>query len=292
MNASHSPESLEEIKAVVRRFDERVTGALQKAEPSKAWTGRAIARQGAPRCPVHLRELSYDVILRHGEVLAELLVDYPDDLVFVDPYEWAIGHQALGAMEPIDPLQALTQDSEWTDEWGTRWGHASGGVGATPIGHPLDDWLGLEDYLAHRMPDARAPGRLAGALPTLSAVGPSKYCVGNISGGLFERLHFLRGMESTFADFYTAPSETDRLLDAITDYQVELIRAWAQLPDVDACLLTDDWGTQTALIDLPHDVASKLRRAISTAVRRGAPQWPAGCLPQLRQCVRDHRRSD
>ena len=59
-------------------------------------------------------------------------------------------------------------------------------------------------------------------------------------------------------------------------------------PGVNACLLTDDWGMQTALDDLAHDVASNLRPALSTAVRRGAPQWSAGRLSQLRQRVRDH----
>ncbi len=265
--------SLEEARAVVRLFDERVAGALLTAEPSKAWTARALAHQGASRCPVHLRELSYEVILRHGDILAELLIEDPDDLVFVDPYEWAIGFQVPGAEDPIDPLRALTQDSDWIDEWGTRWGHASGGVGATPIGHPLADWRGLDDYLADRMPDPGVPGRLAGAMPLLSTVGPSRYCVGNLSGGLFERLHFLHGMENTLADFYQAPEQLERMLDALTDYQVELVRAWAELPNVDACLLTDDWGTQTALMISPamwrRHFARRYRRLCDEAHRNG-----------------------
>lgn len=270
MSANHPTASGEQVEATIRRFDERVTGALMKAKPSKAWTGSALARQGAARCPVHLRELSYEMILRHGEAIAGLLTEQPDDLVFVDPYEWAIGYQPTGL---IDPIQALTQDSEWTDEWGTRWGHASGGVGATPIGHPLDDWSGLDDYLAIRVPDAKDPDRLAGAMPLLSAVGPSVYCVGNLSGGLFERLHFLHGMENTLADLYEAPGVVERLLDSLTDYQVELIRAWGELPHVDGCLLTDDWGTQTAMMISPamwrRVFAQRYRRLCDEAHRSG-----------------------
>jgi hypothetical protein len=77
VNASRSPASLEEIEALVRRFNERVDGALLHAEPSKGWTRNALTRRGAPRCPIHLRELSYDIILRHGDVLAEMLAGHP-----------------------------------------------------------------------------------------------------------------------------------------------------------------------------------------------------------------------
>jgi uroporphyrinogen decarboxylase len=242
---------LEDREAVVRRFEARVDTALEHAPPSKAWTRAALERRGASRCPVHLRELSYDIILRHGDVLADLLADHPDDLIFVDPYEWAIGYQPPGTADPIHPLQALTEELTWVDEWGTPWGHAAGGVGATPVGHPIDDWAQLDRYLATRLPDARAAGRLDAALPPLRLHGPSRFCAGNLSGGLFERLHFVRGMEGALEGLYTAPRETARLLDAITDYQVELIRTWGGMPHLDACLLTDDWGTQQALMISP-----------------------------------------
>ena len=273
MSVSWPTGSPVDVEALVRRFDDRVNRGLEQAAPSKAWTRSALQRRGAPRCPVHLRELSYDIVLRHGDTLAELLVEYPDDLVFVDPYEWAIGYQAPGAPELIDPLRALTEEADWLDEWGTRWAHAAGGVGARPIDHPIADWSEVDDYLARRLPDAQQPGRLGAAVPVLRAHGPTRFCAGNLSGGLFERLHFLRGMESTLEGFYTAPTETRRLLDAITEYQVELIRAWAALPHLDGVLLTDDWGTQSALMISPAMwralFAERYRRLCDEAHRSG-----------------------
>ena len=273
MSISQPKASLAESETLVRRFEERVDLALQAAAPSKSWTRAALERRGAPRCPVHLRELSYDIILRHGDILADLLVDQPDDLVFIDPYEWAIGYQPPGAAHPVEPLQALTQEMTWVDEWATPWGHAAGGVGATPIGHPLEDWSKLDDYLATSLPDARAFGRLDGAWPSLRLHGPSRFCVGNLSGGLFERLHFVRGMEGAMEGFYTAPAETARLLDAITEYQVELIRGWGAMSHLDACLLTDDWGTQQALMISPDMwravFAQRYRRLCDEAHRQG-----------------------
>ncbi len=273
MSVPGVPSRVEAITAVVGRFDGRVDEAALRATPSKAWTRAALERQGARRCPIHLRELSYDVILHHGETLADLFADHPDDLVFVDPYEWAIGYQPPGTSPPIEPLRALTEEARWTDEWGTPWGHAAGGVGATPVGHPIVDWSEIDDYIAHHVPDVRAPGRLAGAQSSLVSMGPSRFCVGNLSVGLFERLHFLCGMERTLEGFYTAPAEVARLLDAITEYQVELIRAWGALPHVDACLLTDDWGTQAALMISPAMwravFAQRYRRLCDTAHEAG-----------------------
>jgi len=100
------------------------------------------------------------------------------------------------------------------------------------------------------MPDPHAPGRLDGALPTLAMHGETKYCVGLIHLMLFERLHCLRGMENTFADFYANEREVSRLLEALTEFVLELIREWGKT-NVSAVFLTDDWGTQTGMMISP-----------------------------------------
>jgi len=120
--------------------------------------------------------LSYDVTLRYGDALADLLVAHPDDIVLASPYNGFVGFQPGGLDRPIDTIEMLTQGAVWTDEWGTRREHAAGGVGASPIGVPLGEWSQLEEYLADRMPDAAAPGRLDEALPATAivpaAIGP------------------------------------------------------------------------------------------------------------------------
>jgi len=267
------PDSPGAIETAVSRFEERFDNALRDAPPSKAWVGAALARRGAPRCPVHLRELSLDVVVRHGDALANLFTEHPDDLVFVEPYDWTIGFQEPGRSVPLDPLRMHATEAEWTDEWGTRWAHATGGVGASPVGFPLEDWSGLDGYLARHMPDPNAPGRLDGALPRLQLHGSARLCVAGTSVGLFERLHCLRGMETTLEGFYETPRETERLLDALSDYHVEMIRAWGRLPAVDALFLGDDWGTQTALMISPamwrRYFAARYRRLCAVAHESG-----------------------
>jgi uroporphyrinogen decarboxylase len=244
--------TLAEREQAIARFSQRLDAAMKARAPTKAWVRKALRRQGGDRCPVRLRRLSLDVILRHGDALADLFCRYPDDVVATQAYEMFAGWQPDATPRKIVPVQVLTEEAQWTDEWGTEWHHAAGGVGATPASNPLTDWSQLDDYLSKRMPDPRAPGRLDGALPSLRMHGESKYVVGMTHLALFERFHCLRGMENTFADFYESPAEADRLIGALTDYLIELARRWGQLGKVDAWFITDDWGTQAAMMISPE----------------------------------------
>ena len=73
--------TLAEREAVSRRFNSRVDQAMIESSPTKRWVRKALRRGGAERCPVRLRRLSVDVILRHGDALADLFCRYPDDVV-------------------------------------------------------------------------------------------------------------------------------------------------------------------------------------------------------------------
>lgn len=244
--------TLQERETIIQRFNARVDQAIVDSAPSKDWVRRALRRGGAERCPVRLRRLSLDVILRHGDALADLFCQYPDDVVFVAPYDMFVGYQPGDHPNQVNPLQVLTEQAQWLDEWGTEWSHAAGGMGATTVAYPLQDWSQLDDYLAERMPNPLLPGRLDGAVPALRMHGQTKYFVGMTHLALFERLHCLRGMQNTFEDLYLFPAEVDRLLGVLTDYLLEIIRLWGKLGGVDGWFLTDDWGTQTSLMISPQ----------------------------------------
>lgn len=227
-----------------------IDDAIAAAPPSKTWVRQALRRGGAARCPVRLRRLSLDLILRQGPLLADLFRQYPDDACFIPAYDMAIGFQPADAPNRIDPIQAMTEDLTWIDEWGTTWGHSSEGVGATTIANPLAaDWSGLDAYLT-RLPRADAPGRLDGARPALARHAAQRYVAGMTQLALFERYHCLRGMEQAFEDFYSTPQEAERLLAAIADYLLGVIASWGRL-GVDAWFLTDDWGTQQSMMVSP-----------------------------------------
>lgn len=236
-----------EKQAIVARFEEKISQAQKNSPPSKEWVKKAIRRQGAARCPVRLKRLSLDVILRYGDRLADLFCQFPDDVIHAQAYDFSVGYQPPERVDRVREIQVLTESAEWTDEWGTRWGHRPGGVGATPVEVPIKDWSQLDDFLAHKMPDPNAPGRLASVQPLLSLHGERKYCVGAIHLALFERFHCLRGMGNTFVDLCTNEREVCRLSEALADYLLELVRRWCETP-VSGIFLCDDWGSQTGLM--------------------------------------------
>jgi uroporphyrinogen decarboxylase len=242
---------LSNIAARLARFEERVDAAQRSNPPTKQWVRDALRGKGASRCPVRLKRTSLDLIVQHGDLLADLFTEFPDDAIGAIPYEICIGHQPPGKKERVDPIAALTRSMEWTDEWGVRWGHTAGGVGATPVGYPLRDWTQLDEYLVAGIPDPCSPGRLDPVRPLFESHSQTKYVFGIVHLALFERLHALRGMDATFIDLVDRRAEVERLLDALQAYLLELIGYWAAI-GADAVFLTDDFGSQNAIMMSPR----------------------------------------
>lgn len=238
---------LEERKAVIRRFGDRVGKAMQESPPTKDLVRNALRRKGAPRCIVRVQRLSLEVILRYQDALADVFAAFPDDIISPHPYEMFVGYQPPGRRERIDEVKVMTEGARWTDEWGTDWGHAEGGVGATSLAYPLADLSKLSEYLAHRFPDPRAPGRLDAAAAAIRTHGKKRYCMGVNTLSIFERLHALRGMEDTLMDLCTGEPAIMRLLDGLVEYHRELIRAWGEI-GTDGFFIGDDWGSQRSMI--------------------------------------------
>lgn len=239
-----------EMRAIVARFEQRVTAAQETRSPNKDEVKKAVRRQGALKCPVWLNELSYDEIVRYGDDLADLFCEFPDDLIFVEPYDQAIGHQGQRADAPLHPVELLMQESRWMDEWGTHWGHAFGGVGPHQMDYPIKDWAQLDRYLGDHFPDPRAPGRMDAAAVVVERFKSSRYCVGMLPMSIKARLFNLRGTENVLMDLSLHERELRRLSDAVCEFSLEMVRNWARL-GVDAVFPMDDWGTQSTLLISP-----------------------------------------
>jgi uroporphyrinogen decarboxylase len=238
--------SVAEMEKSIARFNERVGAAQRANPPARDWVKSAMKCKGGKRCPVRLKRLSFDVIVEYGDALSDLFCEFPDDAISFAPYEWMIGFQPASRRERINPVEALMKEMQWVDEWGARWAHAVGGVGAIQIEHPLKDWGALDEYLATRMPDPRGPGRLDEAAAALAPHRGKKYCIGVDVLGLLEVLRNIRGMEELFMDFHANPAEVNRLIEAVVEFQIEVLRGWGAM-GADCVMFGDDWGMQTGL---------------------------------------------
>ena len=128
---------LSEMESIVTRFKERVMAAQLASPPNKDWVRKALRREGADRCLTRMNRFTMDVIVRYGDALADLLCQFPDDVVFVLPYEFALGYQPPDRPGRLSDVETLMRENEWADEWGIGWRHSVDGVGANPVGHPI-----------------------------------------------------------------------------------------------------------------------------------------------------------
>jgi len=77
--------------------------------------------------------------------------------------------------------------------------------------------------------------------------GHDTFKVGRISFALYERAWSLRGIENLLADMLLAPDFVEELLDAICDYNMQIIDIGLSY-DIDGFYFGDDWGQQLGLI--------------------------------------------
>jgi len=237
---------LAEMERRVARFEEAVWAAQIAAPPNHALLQDAVKRKNAARCPVWLRRVTLNLVIRYGDALIDLYQEFPDDLGRVAPYDLMVG---FNPKVKITPTEAMMTDSEWISEWGVGWKHVVGGVGATEVSNPLTDWATLKHYLK-TLPDPDEPGRLDAAVAPAAALhGAGKYVFGLFGAALFH-IFSIRGFENALMDFHLEQANLHRLVEALGDYALKLIRQWAKV-GVDALLFLDDWGTQEGLLIAP-----------------------------------------
>ncbi|HDP98684.1 MAG TPA: hypothetical protein ENN22_05825, partial [bacterium] len=68
---------------------------------------------------------------------------------------------------------------------------------------------------------------------------------------LYERVHFIRGLENTWVDIYENPDQLGRLIDILVEMNLYAIRRYARA-GVDGYVFADDWGLQNRLMISPE----------------------------------------
>lgn len=132
------------------------------------------------------------------------------------------------------------------DEWGCIWKN----IGISKMGEvaefPLKDW---SDLAKLKIPNIADPKRWESLEGARESAGDKFLLASGIS--LYERVHFLRGLENTWVDIYNAPDELGRLIDILVGMNVCAIEKYAEA-GADGYIWCDDWGLQKGLMISPE----------------------------------------
>lgn len=166
---------------------------------------------------------------------------------FVNQYE------ALGII-PVNPIAASggypRQPGETAvDNWGVTHYFAPGTPGPFPV---LDDEHKiLKDITKWReqvkipnliFPDEMWAGMKAGLVDPIDT--EEQFVTLMYPVGLFERAHYLMGIEECLMNLYEEPEEMHALLDALTEYEIGYAEQVCAHWPIEAVFHHDDWGTQ------------------------------------------------
>lgn len=132
------------------------------------------------------------------------------------------------------------------DEWGAVWVN----TGHMQLGQvkqvPLPTW---EDMPSLSIPDVDDPVRWVNVRGVRQRAEEKFVLAKGIS--LYERIHFLRGMDNTWADIYDAPDRLRSLIGVLLDMNLRAIGGFAR-EGADGYLIPDDWGLQDTLMISPR----------------------------------------
>ncbi len=152
------------------------------------------------------------------------------------------------AMSP-HPDRRPRQSGVSVDEWNCVWEN----IGICKLGEvkvaPLAEATDWQNHLT--IPDVTAPERwIEPAARASEAQKDGKYIIA--SGiALYERLHFLRGMENLWMDIYLNPDELREMIAMLVKMNLEAIERYAAC-GADGYMFCDDWGLQDRLMIAPE----------------------------------------
>jgi len=167
--------------------------------------------------------------------------ELPERVARSSPPEYASDFGWIGMNPSVDARP--NQKGLNKDEWGAIWEN----IGICNLGEvkefPLKDW---SDWDKLNIPDVDDPQRWKG----LTKQDSEKFIIAN-GVSLYERIHFIRGLENTWMDIYLEPEKLTMLIDLLVDMNLKAIKHYKKL-GADAYIFCDDWGLQDKLMIHPE----------------------------------------
>ncbi len=131
------------------------------------------------------------------------------------------------------------------DEWGAVWENIGGMKLGQVKDYPLKNWA---DFDRLKIPDVLDPKRWEFLVNARERAG-DKFILG--SGiSIYERIHFIRGLENTWLDIYREPERLGQLIDILVEMNLIIIQRMSAA-GFDGFIFCDDWGLQNKLMISP-----------------------------------------
>lgn len=198
-----------------------------------------IERRQSGRIPIWYDYFAEETKAKYGAQIDKLLAEYPDDLTVC-----------------LLPEQ----------DWGVCYEYAAGGVGKHVSFNPLASW---DDYDAYMrvFPDPTEAG-LLDQIKRAREKQPDQYLMGGWWNLLFERFHYLRGMDNALVDLILETERTSALLDKLEEYFTILIERFAREAGADGLLFGDDFGMQDRMMMSPDLFRRLFKPRMARLVRK------------------------
>ena len=173
-------------------------------------------------------------------VKATLQFKYPDRLAVDFPPEYGTDFKFINMRANPD-----YRPSKGKDEWNAVWDN----IGISKLGEvkefPLKSW---DDFESMHIPDVTEDKRWEGVKENIEN-HKDKFTMG-VGISIYERVHFLRGLENTWIDIYENTDYLCQLIDILTDMNVHIVERFARY-GADSLIFADDWGLQNSLMISP-----------------------------------------
>ena len=179
-------------------------------------------------------------------------------------FQWAVKLM----MDPVWKSDSMPKDGlEHKDSWGTVCVNPVGGAGKHPVITPENAVVtDIEKWREQLVIPSLDDKDWSDAAAKAAAVDRSQYFVEYFCAqGLFERSHFLMGMEEAFCAYLEEPEAMFEMLTAIADYKKRLIKEAAFHLKPDVIFFQDDWGSKQNLF-LPPDVWREMIKPLQTEI--------------------------
>lgn len=153
----------------------------------------------------------------------------------------------------IDPIVShcsglIPPNTTVQNDWGVTITWAEGQPGPFPVESAprvIDDVACWKEQLKAPDPHAYSQEEWATAEAQAAAVDrKEKFVAPFFATGIFEKLHYLMGMEECLVAFYEEPEAMHELIDFLADWEIECAKVEIDHLNPDALFHHDDWGSQ------------------------------------------------